>query len=188
MKGIGCTALTRAGCGGTPFCACTGCPKRFRNRSRKMGNTSVSRTVSATLAGLQLSRKLNECVYGCAWDRSPPVAPSDLNRSRTGVPALLGERYLSGFSSDFRLWHPERPNYTTNFRFRSQQPNNIYYFGASSASLFSLAGPTARHIVPCAPTRVPRLLTTAFPSVLSDTPPSPLDSGSISRVSHGLGD
>src|SRR5271169_4018919 len=38
-----------------------------------------------------------------------------------------------------------------------------------------------RDTVPSGPIRVPQLLTTAFARVLSDTPPSPLDSGSISR-------
>ena len=51
-----------------------------------------------------------------------------------------------------------------NFRFSSRQPGTRHPFGDSNAKIFSLAGPRARDRVPCAPTRVPQLLTTAFPS------------------------
>jgi hypothetical protein len=40
----------------------------------------------------------------------------------------------------------------------------MYPVGDCSASLFTLAGPEARHRIPSAPTRVPQLLTAGFPS------------------------
>src|ERR1019366_9178400 len=58
-----------------------------------------------------------------------------------------------------------------NFRFSSQQPHTIYPARESRALFFLWLGPGLGTRVPSAPTRVPKLLTTAFPSGFVRPPP-----------------
>src|ERR1019366_10070199 len=69
-----------------------------------------------------------------------------------------------------------------NFRFSSQQPLTIYPFRDSNAQIFSLAEPRARNRVQTMRMRAPNCWSRPSHLVLSDTPPSPLGSGAISRL------
>src|ERR1019366_374110 len=69
-----------------------------------------------------------------------------------------------------------------NFRFSSQQPHTIYPARESRALFFLWLGPGLGTRVPSAPTRVPKLLTTAFPSGFVRHPSLRCWSGSISRL------
>src|ERR1035441_4547297 len=69
-----------------------------------------------------------------------------------------------------------------NFRFSSPRPLTIYPFRDSNAQIFSLAEPRARNRVQTMRMRAPNCWSRPSHLVLSDTPPSPLGSGSISRL------